>query len=124
MTASPTTATSGSIFSPVAKAMAPPPKKSSATPTRRTRSQKKELSPILATIAPEASVAPEAGEVLSSEDAELHLFDMGSGTFALQDREVVVTVSEVGQWQCMFLPFHLPQIMCIDNLCICRLVAN
>lgn len=118
-----TTAISPVAMSPATKSMPPPPKKSSATPTRRTRSQKKELPPIPATVAPEAAVAPEAGEILSSESAELHLFDVASGAFTLQDREVVVTVTEVGQWQCKFMPFHISRTMSFDNL-MYRLVAN
>jgi hypothetical protein len=105
---SPTTTTSSSIFSatkptavsPASKAM-PPPAKKVETPVRKTRSYKKELSPITATVAPEAAVAPEVGEILSSESAELHLFDLSSATFVLQDSEVMATVTEVGPWQCM-----------------------
>lgn len=125
ITASPTTLGSilspTKVVSPATKSMPPPTKKASVTPTRRTRSQNK-LLPIPATIAPEAAVAPEAGEILSSEHAELHLFDVGSGTFTLQDREVVVTVSEVGQWQCMFLSSHLSRAICW--LFMYRLVAD
>ncbi|KAH0609394.1 uncharacterized protein H6S33_012880 [Morchella sextelata] len=103
---SPTTTTSSSIFSatkptavsPASKAM-PPPAKKVETPVRKTRSYKKELSPITATVAPEAAVAPEVGEILSSESAELHLFDLSSATFVLQDSEVMATVTEVGPWQ-------------------------
>lgn len=121
MATSPTTTTFSPVarvVSPATKSMAPPPKKSSETSTRRTRSQKKELPYIPATVAPEAAVSPEAGEILSSESAELHLFDVASGSFTLQDSEVMVAVSEVGQWQCMFMPFHISRIMCVDNSCI------
>lgn len=110
MATSPTTTTFSPVsrtVSPATKSMPPPPKKSSGAPTRRTRSQKKEPEYIPATVAPEAAVSPEVGEILSSESAELHLFDVASGSFTLQDSEVVVAVSEVGQWQCMFMPFHI-----------------
>ncbi|KAL1968246.1 hypothetical protein VTN77DRAFT_2081 [Rasamsonia byssochlamydoides] len=51
------------------------------------------------TAAPPSATAPEAKEVLAKEKAELHLFDFPSGTFILQDPEVVATVSEIGDWQ-------------------------
>lgn len=85
--------------------MPPPAKKTLASPTRKTRSQKKELPLVPTTVAPEPAAAPEAGEILSTESADLHLFDVASGSFMLQDQEVVVTVSEVGLWQCMSLSF-------------------
>lgn len=114
---SPTTTTSSSIFSatkptavsPASKAM-PPPAKKVETPVRKTRSYKKVPSPIAPTVvaptvAPEAAVPPEVGEILSSESAELHLFDLSSATFVLQDSEVMATVTEVGPWQCMSYPY-------------------
>ncbi|KAI5793749.1 VID27 cytoplasmic protein-domain-containing protein [Peziza echinospora] len=51
------------------------------------------------TVAPPAAQAPEGGEVLASESAELHLFDVSSGTFMLQDAGVTATVYEVGTWE-------------------------
>lgn len=51
------------------------------------------------TAAPPSASAPEAKEILAKEKAELHLFDFPSGTFILQDPEVVATVSEIGTWQ-------------------------
>ncbi|KAL7268199.1 Vacuolar import and degradation protein 27 [Rhizina undulata] len=89
---SPTTTSSGSVF-------ASPPRKTQETPVRRTRSKKKELESLPPTIAPEPVTAPLAGEILSKEVAELHLFDVSSGSFVLQDSEVTATVSEVGEWQ-------------------------
>ncbi|KAJ5555160.1 hypothetical protein N7461_003630 [Penicillium sp. DV-2018c] len=51
------------------------------------------------TTAPPSAVQPEAKEILCKEKAELHLFDFSTGTFVLQDSEIVATVSEVGTWQ-------------------------
>jgi VID27 C-terminal WD40-like domain/VID27 PH-like domain len=52
------------------------------------------------TAAPPAPAShPEAKEILAQEKAELHLFDFPSGSFVLQDPDVVVTVSETGPWQ-------------------------
>ncbi|GAB7341109.1 hypothetical protein MBLNU457_7419t3 [Dothideomycetes sp. NU457] len=39
------------------------------------------------------------GETLANEEAELHLFDFQSGTFVLQDANVVATVIEAGKWK-------------------------
>jgi len=59
----------------------------------------------VAAVTPKAKPAPEALEVFCSERAELHLFDLPSGTFVLQDSEVTAVVSEVGKWQCkLFAP--------------------
>jgi len=54
------------------------------------------------TVAPKAMPAPEIQEILARETAELHLFDVSTGTFVLQEQKVTATVSEVGQWQCRF----------------------
>lgn len=51
------------------------------------------------TAAPAAGNVPEAREILAKERAELHMFDFASGTFILQDSEVIATVSEIGNWQ-------------------------
>lgn len=51
------------------------------------------------TEAPAARKAPEAVEIFSQKQAELHLFDFETGTFNLQDSTVIATVSEIGQWQ-------------------------
>lgn len=51
------------------------------------------------TAAPPSAAAPETKEVLAKEKAELHLFDFSSGTFVMQDDEVLATVSEIGNWQ-------------------------
>jgi hypothetical protein len=84
-------ATSRASFAPVT-----PVKK---TPVRRTR-KAKEPEVLEATAAPKAATAPAATEILCKEDAELHLFDIASNTFLMQDQEVTAIVSEVGQWQC------------------------
>ncbi|KAJ5965495.1 Vacuolar import and degradation protein 27 [Penicillium waksmanii] len=51
------------------------------------------------TTAPPSAPQPESKEILTKERAELHMFDFASGTFVLQDSEVVATVSEIGNWQ-------------------------
>lgn len=50
------------------------------------------------TLAPPVAKHPESREQLTSETAELHMFDFDSSTFFLQDKEVEATVSEVGNW--------------------------
>lgn len=50
------------------------------------------------TKAPAAIAAPTSKADLASEEAELHLFDFGSGTFVLQDPAVDAIVSEIGNW--------------------------
>lgn len=50
------------------------------------------------TAAPPARAQPESRDVLSSETAELHLFDFESGAFILQDSAVKASVSETGDW--------------------------
>lgn len=50
------------------------------------------------TVAPVAAKQPETREVLANQDVELHLFDLASGTFILQDEDVNATVTEVGDW--------------------------
>lgn len=52
-----------------------------------------------ATAAPAAGNVPAAREILAKERAELHMFDFASGTFILQDSDVIATVSEIGNWQ-------------------------
>ena len=54
---------------------------------------------ITPTVAPKVAVHPEGMEILTEEAAELHLFDLPSGAFIMQDPKVVATVSEVGKWQ-------------------------
>lgn len=51
------------------------------------------------TEAPQAAEHPEALSILTSEGAELHLFDFVSGSFIIQDSETKATVSEVGKWK-------------------------
>ncbi|PLB38412.1 uncharacterized protein BDW47DRAFT_105346 [Aspergillus candidus] len=51
------------------------------------------------TAPPPAADQPEAQEILAKESAELHMFDFTTGTFVLQDANVVATVSETGNWQ-------------------------
>ncbi|RPA95041.1 VID27-domain-containing protein [Choiromyces venosus 120613-1] len=70
-----------------------------ASETSAKKSKKKELAPLAPTVAPKAIPAPEIQEILTRETAELHLFDVSTGTFVLQEQKVTATVSEVGQWQ-------------------------
>lgn len=51
------------------------------------------------TQAPAARKAPEALEIFTQKQAELHLFDFESGSFVLQDSAVIATVSEIGTWR-------------------------
>ena len=51
------------------------------------------------TAAPAVAKHPEAKQVYVKSRAELHLYDFESGTFLLQDPDVIATVSEVGTWQ-------------------------
>lgn len=50
------------------------------------------------TVAGPVAAHPKAVELLTSEKAELHLFDIQSGAFVLQDQEVTATVSDLGNW--------------------------
>lgn len=67
------------------------PKKATKAPLRTSEEQP--------TAAPVAAKQPEAREILSNEHVELHLFDLQSGTFILQDEDVDATVSEIGNWK-------------------------
>ena len=49
---------------------------------------------------PMAMEAPVGGEILAEEVCELHLFDVNSGHFALQDDEVTAVVVDMGGWNC------------------------
>lgn len=71
------------------------------TPTKASRSSQNKTIPKdeKPTIAPPAAKHPQSMEVLAKEKAELHLFDFPSGTFIIQDPEVIATVTEVGKWQ-------------------------
>lgn len=48
---------------------------------------------------PKSAAQPEALEILTLENAELHFFDFPSGAFVQQDASVTATVSEIGKWQ-------------------------
>ncbi|PUU81575.1 VID27 cytoplasmic protein-domain-containing protein [Tuber borchii] len=82
--------------SPTAVSPAAQVKKAPETPAKK---GKKELAALAPTVAPKAIPAPEIQEILTREVAELHLFDISTGTFVLQEQRVTATVSEVGQWQ-------------------------
>lgn len=51
------------------------------------------------TAPPKSVAAPEARELLTAENAELHFFDFPSGAFVLQDPSVTATVTETGNWE-------------------------
>jgi hypothetical protein len=71
------------------------------TPTKAPKTPAKTRAPIdeKPTEAPAAVPHPEQLEVLAKERAELHLFDFQSGSFIMQDSEVIATVAETGPWQ-------------------------
>ena len=97
---------------PAASASTPPetPETPQASPIRTRSKGKKpvrveeDMPDVPPTVAPPAAKAPEAGEVLTQEYAELHLFDVSTGAFILQDPEVTATVWEIGKWECERLP--------------------
>lgn len=63
--------------------------------------KKADISKVIATgptEAPVAKTAPSAGEVLTTQTGELHLFDFHTGTFILQDSSVTAVVSDLGKW--------------------------
>src|SRR5690606_1749681 len=49
--------------------------------------------------APKPAKRPQSGEDLCEEEAELHLYDINSGTFELKESAVIATVSDIGHWQ-------------------------
>ena len=70
--------------------------KKRSKPSKAPMILEKEVAP---TVAPAAVEHPEPREILTQERAELHLFDLRSSSFILQDPEVTATVSETGKWQ-------------------------
>lgn len=65
-------------------------------PARKSKTPARDETP---TAAPPSAAHPIGTEILTKENAELHLFDFQSGAFILQDAVVAATVSEVGTWQ-------------------------
>ena len=64
------------------------------------RSKKPEpVREITPTVAPAAETNPKRGEIFMKERAELHLFEIESGSFILQDSSVIATVYDTGNWQ-------------------------
>ena len=51
------------------------------------------------TVAPAVKKHPEQGEIFTKQQAELHLFEIESGSFLLQDQSVTATVYDTGKWQ-------------------------
>lgn len=68
-------------------------------PSNSSKPSKALVKETAATIAPPSAVHPVGTEILTKENAELHLFDFESGAFILQDPSVSATVSEIGTWQ-------------------------
>ena len=69
------------------------------TSSKRIDRPKKPTKDYAKTVAPKVVTHPVGTEVLAKEKAELHLFDIQSGTFNQQDPQVTATVTEVGKWQ-------------------------
>ncbi|RPA72842.1 VID27-domain-containing protein [Ascobolus immersus RN42] len=59
---------------------------------------KVETKAVAQTDAPKAVARPSSGEDLCEEEAELHLYDINSGTFVLKAPSVLATVSDIGHW--------------------------
>lgn len=92
-----------SVSSP--KDTMPTSKESAERMAQDVKSPKKAIEPnatelaTTSTKAPAAKTAPSAGEVLTKQKAELHLFDFSSGTFMLQDASVDAVVTDLGKWR-------------------------
>ena len=100
------------ILAPIVKRdLVPSSKESAAHMAQEVRSSKKKAN-VVATRVPQPSPAPgpaasptsakqarKTGQILTTEVAELHLFDFATGTFILQDDRVVAEVIEIGKWQ-------------------------
>ena len=68
----------------------------------RTQGKQKETTKskeLVKTAAPPSAAVPKSKEVYVKEKAELHLFDLESGSFFLQDQHVFASVLELGNWQ-------------------------
>jgi hypothetical protein len=95
------------IPSPTSKSQAPPPTSDESAAAMaqdvkyaQSKGQTKTGAPEeQPTTAPPSAPQPESKEILTKERAELHMFDFPTGTFVLQDSEVVASVSEIGNWQ-------------------------
>ena len=103
-TISPTTATDGLGLSPLSRQLtrqssASAEEQTSKMSTRNKNKAKAKAIEATPTVAPPVVAHPEGTETLTSETAELHLFDFPSGAFIIQDPNVTATVSEVGKWQ-------------------------
>jgi hypothetical protein len=96
--------------SPPTSIIASPVAQMSKSPKTQTRKVKKPA-PVEPVVPPKAAAAPEAVEILCSEDAELHLFDVESGTFVMQDQDVTATVSEIGNWKCEYIGYPFSQFI-------------
>lgn len=82
--------------SPPETVMSRPEDKTASTRSERSNITSTEITP---TKAPPSVPHRKEIQVLTKENAELHLFDFENGAFLLQDSSVVATVSEVGTWQ-------------------------
>ncbi|RPB21451.1 vacuolar import and degradation protein 27 [Terfezia boudieri ATCC MYA-4762] len=92
-----------SFSEPIPAASAPETPVASPLKTRSKSRKEKAVKAVLPvpepTVAPAAAEAPATGDELAKEKAELHLFDIASGTFVMQDSEVTASVLEVGNWE-------------------------
>ena len=75
------------------------PKSREDTTSKRSRNIKAPVRENLPTVAPPPTATPKELEILTKEQAELHLFDLQTGSFILQDPSIVATVSEIGRWE-------------------------
>ncbi|KAK9464192.1 VID27 cytoplasmic protein-domain-containing protein [Lipomyces oligophaga] len=78
-----------------------------ATPLPATPEKRRDISPVInaqppATPGTVSHAMPDAysvKSVLGSDTAELHVFDANTGTFLLQEEEIVATVQDLGGWK-------------------------
>ena len=97
--------------SPIRTNMGPPPTPTPKSSTTANTGAKRNSTPKKAATAaktPQKEYAPPAapipkeevaGEILAKEQCEIMFFDVTSGSFVVQDDNVVATVKEVGKWQ-------------------------
>ncbi|KAF8424148.1 VID27 cytoplasmic protein-domain-containing protein [Tirmania nivea] len=92
-----------SFSEPIPAASAPETPVASPAKTRSKSKKEKTVEVALPmpepTVAPAAAQAPATREELAKENAELHLFDIASGTFVMQEPKVTASVLEVGDWE-------------------------
>lgn len=85
---------------PPASPLTSPTKSSTSLNSSPKAAMPKPTPPMSTLVAPPAQQPPRLGKVLAEEEAELHLYDISTGSFVLQDSDVVATVTDIGNWQC------------------------